>query len=363
MLKAYAIENLKSGMVVGRDVNDPDEGLLVRAGTVLNNATIFKLLDRPIFSIYIEEEEKKKHVAPTKRSLLDAPYVACYQQVYGQMEELLSKLREGAGLDIVLLESILSAENMRQLCDGSKAVSQLSNMDRSGDYLVHHSLHLAILAGLMGRWLRYDDQKRHDLVITGLLLDIGKIKIPDTILSKKGPLSDEEFRVIQKHAEYGYEMLKDTQLGTNRDILFGVLQHHERCDGSGYPYGVCRAQISDFGRIMAILDIYDAMTADRSYAKKKSPFDIFAILHDDIMSGKLDTEYGVYFTKHFCHALNGSWVRLSTGEVGHIVYLDESRVDALPIVQTLDDQFIDLSSNMSVKVEAILNAEEAQHAE
>ena len=82
-----------------------------------------------------------------------------------------------------------------------------------------------------------------------------------------------------------------------RDILFGVLQHHERCDGSGYPYGVCRAQISDFGRVMAILDIYDAMTADRSYAKKKSPFDIFAILHDDIMSGKLDTEYGVYFTK------------------------------------------------------------------
>lgn len=107
--------------------------------------------------------------------------------------------------------------------------------------------------------------------------------------------------------------------------------------------------ISRFGRLLAILDIYDAMAGDRVFAKRRSPFDVFAILYDDILNGKLDTEYGVFFLKNLCHSLNGSWVQLSNGEQGRIVYIDESRVTSLPVVQTASGEFIDLNTERGVK--------------
>jgi HD-GYP domain-containing protein (c-di-GMP phosphodiesterase class II) len=85
-------------------------------------------------------------------------------------------------------------------------------------------------------------------------------------------------------------MLSQTTMNANQDIMQGVLQHHERCDGSGYPSGLKGDKISKFGKILAILDIYDAMASDRVFAKRKSPFDVFSTLYDDILDGKLDTE-------------------------------------------------------------------------
>ena len=113
------------------------------------------------------------------------------------------------------------------------------------------------------------------------------------------------------------------------------------------------------GRILGILDIYDAMAADKSYAKRKSPFDIFAIIYDDILAGKLDPTYGVKFIRHLCQDLNGNWVALSNGEKGRIVYIDPSRVSSMPIVQTAHGKFVDLNTVRDVRIEAILTADEA----
>ena len=138
----------------------------------------------------------------------------------------------------------------------------------------------------------------------------------------------------------------------------GVLQHHERNDGSGYPHGTKAAEINDFGRILAIADIYDAMAANRVYAKKKNPFEVFGVLSDDIMNGRLDTEYGVLFIRKICHALNGSWLKLSNGKRAKIVYIDDSRMSALPVVQTPDGEFLDLNNTSGVKITALLNSQE-----
>ena len=101
------------------------------------------------------------------------------------------------------------------------------------------------------------------------------------------------------------------------------------------------------------------MAADRSYARRHSPFDIFQILMDDILAGRLDTRYGIPFIRNLCRDLNGSWVKLTTGEKGRIVYIDESRVSSLPIVQTTKNKFYDLNKEKDVHIEQILTAEEA----
>ena len=357
MLKAYAVENLRPGMVVGRDVMDGDMNVLIGRGMNLTLDLIYSLLDRPIFSVYIEEEEEAVDI-PGKEFLLDDAYMSCYDTVYRNLKLMFENLAEQGEFDAVALQEIMDEKNFRELCDGAKAVSQIHNMAREGSYLINHCLHVGILAGLMGKWLNLSILDQYNLVIAGLFIDIGKMRISSEILEKKGRLTEAEFDVIKKHTQFGHDMIGMTTLRANRDIMDGVLQHHERCDGSGYPNGLPQAQISRFGRILAILDIYDAMAGDRVFAKRRSPFDVFAILYDDILNGKLDTEYGVLFIKNLCHALNGNWVQLSNGERGRIVYIDESRVNALPVVQTTKGEFIDLNTTRQVKIESILTAAE-----
>ncbi len=358
MLKQYNLESLRAGMVLGRDVLDTNANVLIGKGTVLTQDMIYSLMDRPIFSVYIQEEEKEEINIPGREHLLDNAYVNCYESVYTRVYQLFVELLESEMLDVDELRAIVSDEIIPKLCDGAKAVSQIHNMSRSGDYLIHHCMHVAILAGLIGHWRKWPKDRQVDFVISGLLHDVGKQLIPPDILNKHGKLTPEEFRTIQKHPEHGYNMLKLGPLKDKQDILFGILQHHERCDGSGYPNGVKRDQINEFALILGILDIYDAMAADKAYARRKSPFDVFNILYEDVLKGKLDTEYGVYFMRKLCHSLNGNWVLLSTGEKGRIVYIDESRVKALPVVQVNDNKFIDLNRDSSVKIETILRAEE-----
>ncbi|WP_074671820.1 HD-GYP domain-containing protein [Selenomonas ruminantium] len=357
MLKVYAVEGLRAGMVVGRDIVDEQGNALISTGTTLTKEMIYGLLDRPIFSVYVEEEDPVVGV-PSKENLLDDDYLNCYEWVYQQLEVIFDGLVQRGEFSANALQRIMDEKNFNELCDGAKAVSQIHNMGQEGSYLVHHCLHVGILAGLMGRWLGWSVLDQYNLVIAGLFLDIGKMQVPKEVLEKQGKLTDEEFEQVKRHSQYGHDLLAGTTLNANQDIMQGILQHHERCDGSGYPLHLKKETISRFGRILAILDMYDAMASDRVFAKRRSPFDVFATLYDDILDGKLDTEYGVLFIKHLCHALNGNWVRLSNGEKGQIVYLDESRVRSLPVVQTEKGEFIDLNKNRDIKVECILTANE-----
>lgn len=355
--KAYPIESLRAGMKVARDVLDEDTNVLIGAGTVLDNAMIYNLLDRPIFSVYVEEEEPKVEI-PGKENLLDDSYMNCYATVYQELKQMYDALAQKGEFNAAALQEMMDEKNFTELCDGAKAVSQIHNMTRHGDYLVNHGLHVGILAGLMGKWLNWSILDQYNLVIAGLFLDVGKKRISNTILDKKGKLTQAEFDIIKKHPQLGHDLLSMTTLVANKEIMDGITQHHERCDGSGYPNKLKGDQISRFGKILAILDIYDAMAGDRVFAKRRSPFDVFAILYDDILAGKLDTEYGVLFLKKLCHALNGNWVALSNGERGRIVYIDESRVTSLPVVQTTTGAFIDLNTKRDVKIDAILTANE-----
>lgn len=359
MLKVYAVENLRSGLVVGRDIMDEKGNVLISTGTALTKEMIHGLLDRPIFSVYIEEKEPAAEV-PGQDHLLDDEYLDCYQDAYTKLAKMFQELAERGQFDAADLQALMDEKNFTVLSDGAKAVSQIHNMEHQEPYLVHHCLHVGILAGLMAKWLGLSMLDQYNLVIAGLFLDIGKLRIPADVLDKQGSLTESEFDMVKKHAQFSHDMISMTTLNANQDIMRGVLQHHERCDGSGYPNHLTAENISSFGKILAILDMYDAMASDRIFAKRRSPFDVFATLYDDILDGKLDTEYGVLFIKHLCHSLNGNWVGLSNGEKARIVYLDESRVRSLPVVQTLSGEFIDLGKNRDIKVECILTANEVK---
>ena len=359
MLKSCDVDNLRPGMKVGRDVKDFGGKVILKQDTILNAKKINSLIGYNIFSVYIDEVEEKPVVQIAgQNKMLDFSYLECYEQTYQKIHDIFYKVGQGFDLDIPLLDSVLENENIDKLCDNKIAVTQIHNMTRNGDYTIHHATNVGILAGLFAKWLRYPRQNMRELVMAGILTEIGKTKVPKAILNKKGKLDAEELLAVQRHVDYGYDMLKFTPLKEFQNVLLGVLHHHERCDGTGYPNHFKGRQISDYGKILAFLDIYDAMAANRSYAKRNSPFDIFKVLNGDIEKGKLDARFGILFMRHLRTSLKDCWVGLSDGQRAKIILLDPNNVVAQPIVQTPQNKFIDLNKAEDLKVEVLLTAQE-----
>ena len=359
MLRSYDVDVLRSGMKVGRDVLDIDGKVILKKNTTLNADMIQNLIGHNIFSVYIDEvEEEETANVVGQEHLIDSEYLDSYQKTYDKIYDVFYKFERHNELDLDTLNEIVTPENIKEICDGATAITQIHNMTRKGDYTIHHAANVGILAGIYASWLRYNQELTNDIILSGILSEIGKVKVPKEILNKKGKLDAEEFAQIKRHVDYAYDMLKLSALKNKTDILSGVLNHHERCDDSGYPNRLKGDQISDFGKIIGILDVYDAMAANRSYAKRNSPFDIFKVLYEDVLKGKIDTRFGILFMRNFRRALNGNWVGLSDGQRAKIVYIDEARVTDQPVVQTVKNEFIDLNKTSDLKVEALLTAQE-----
>ncbi|WP_314596043.1 HD domain-containing phosphohydrolase [uncultured Selenomonas sp.] len=375
MLKKYAVDQLKEGMVVGQAVYKEDMSVLLGEGTVLNQQMIDSLSERNIVSVEIREEDGEEALAPMpqksqgvqgapaktiplKEPILDEGYVRDYGDCFIELKSLFEVTKAHGSVDKDSAETL--AQNILPLCSGAKAVAHIHNMTPKGEYTIHHSLHVAILAGLMGKWLKMPRKDQLRLITAGALILIGNLRIEQAMLDKEGVLTPDERKIMQEHPKFGHELIMAGGLGEDKEIAEAVLQYHERGDGSGYPRGLVKEEIGKFARILAIMDMYDAMASDRSYAKKRSPFEVFNILSDDIMNGQLDTEFGFRFIRRVCHSLNGNWVKLSNDEAGKIIYIDESRLAALPVVQTMDGEFMDLNLRTDVKVEYLLTSREIE---
>ena len=356
--------------------NADSENVLVEGGTVLDKEIIKLLKEKGVASVYVDEDsilaavQKEKAVkrerakadelpAPERDAKLDRQYEEDYRYVYSEMEKLFKGAAETGKLNMDILQSVMSSGRLRDLYkEGATAVSMIYSMDQEGDYNLHHCVHLAILGGLMAKWMGLNGIDRQNLVLAGLFLDIGKQFIEKDLLEKKGRLTEEEFDILKNHVVDSFKVLERSDLSGRKDLMDGVIQHHERCDGSGYPSGLEGDQISAFGKVLAVLDSYDAMASSRTYAEKRSPFEVFKILYADVLDGKLDSEYAVLFMRKLNAALNGCWLRLSDGSAGRIVYIDESRVTAMPVVQLVDGGFIDLNTVKDITVVEIMTAAE-----
>lgn len=298
----------------------------------------------------------KTSVAPQNTALLESDYVRQYNDVYLNLSMFYEMTRKSGHIDAVAAKML--AEQFLPLCDNAKAIIHIYNIKTKGQYAIHHSVRVAILAGLMGHWLKMQRSERMRLIMAAFLLDIGATRLASSFLKKKGFYTKEDRALMQKHVHLGHMLVVNSPFRADPQIVGAVLQHHERNDGSGYPDGLQKEQICGFARILAILDIYDAMSSKHAYAKEHSPFDVFAELSDEFVTGRLDVGYGVPFIKNICDSLNGSWVRLTNGDKGKIVYIDESQLAAQPVVQMADGTFVDLNTLKTIRVDTLLKEQE-----
>ncbi len=259
------------------------------------------------------------------------------EKVYGEarslMGSLISNVKLGKPIDVGPVEE-LADEISGSVLANSNALLCLSQIREKDQYLLEHSINVGILMGVFARYLGYEGDTLHQLVTGALLHDIGKIRVPDHILNKQGKLTESEWNEMQNHVVYGEKVLRSSKGMTNTAIAI-CAQHHEKISGGGYPRGLKGDKISTVGKIASIVDIYDAITADRCYHNGKSPFSTMKILVD-LAKKDLDKNLVYQFVRCMGIYPVGTLVELENNKLAVVEQTDVKKAD-LPMVKVFFD--------------------------
>ena len=329
-------------MITDEEVRSEFGGVLIPPGTRLNRKLIDQLKETEIKEIpiktaaAIESEKDKKVIAKEK-----------YEKSLDDFSEAYKKAYYMKKVDFRTVRSLTEeAMEISQYLDLEDILKITRDIDM---YTYSHSLHVGILAHKFGNWLNLTENKISNLTTSALLHDIGKSRIKKEIITRPAPLTPEEYEEVKKHSEYGYKLLKKSNR-FSKSIMAGVLTHHERYHGGGYPLGLKKEEIPLFGRIIAICDTFDALTTDRPYQKAVSPFTAVKIMEEDFDS--FDHRLKMLFIEKVPYSLIGDRVVLSNDQLARVVFINPSHPEA-PIVKT-DDQYLDLSSQSELSIKKLL---------
>jgi HD-GYP domain-containing protein (c-di-GMP phosphodiesterase class II) len=247
-----------------------------------------------------------------------------YDQASTALGEQMERMRRGGKLEWSVLEQVV-APMIDSILRNRDAMTWLSRIKQTDDYTYGHSVSCGIYAIAFGRHLGLPKADLESLGLGGLLLDVGKTRLPKELLAKTGPLTSEEMTRVRAHVTHSEEIVKETPPIDAR-VLSMVRSHHERYNGEGYPDGLRGPDIPVFARIAGIVDFYDALITPRPYAPPISAFDAMRELDK-----RANTEFQAEMVEQFIQAIgvfpNGALVELSTGEVG--VVIEQNRVRRL----------------------------------
>ncbi len=226
----------------------------------------------------------------------------------------------------------------------------LHNMRQIDDSTFAHSVNVALIARMLGEWLHLPEEELDVLTLAGLLHDIGKCTIDPKILSKPEALTSVEFSQVKMHPKNGANILNSQKLDSR--IKLAALMHHERCDGSGYPAGLKRDEISDFAKIIAIADVYDAMTSNRCYRKGLCPFEVIATFEREGLE-KYETKYILVFLTRIIDTYMGNSVLLNDGSIGNILLINSQKLSR-PLLRLTNGEYVNLAKRPDLYIQGII---------
>ena len=361
--KTIFIFDAVEGDIVSEDIYTPDGNILVKKDTVLDYSIISNISGNHILEIKvydreseqsfedseIENNENEKYFDKIRKS-------AQYKQFKKTYDENIIDIKDGLN-EVVAnnapIDTDMLIEGTQQILSENKNSLQIFDMLHSmrqfDDLTYVHCVNVALIASIIGKWLGYGEDDIKVLIISGILHDIGKLMIPNEILTKPGKLSSDEFKIMKQHVNLGYEKLKNQNIDMR--VKEACLLHHEKCDGTGYPFGLKSKDIPAVAKIIAVADVYDAMTAARVYRGALCPFEVIKIMYNDAFT-KFDPAYILPFLKNVASSYIHNDVRLSEGRKGKVILINDNALH-LPVVQC-GDEFVDLSRSHGLSVSAII---------
>lgn len=365
-MRQINVSEIKPGMILAEEILSPKGQVLAERGTAINAQQLLHVSYYGIQQLWIQDEEdaieQYQFDAPDefigetqswriKNSQEFAEFKRAYEKCSNQLEQIVYDFvnKQTPLKDDELLKEIHTVFDKHST--GLGIMAMMLNIQELDTNTYKHSVNVAIISRVCGSWLGITDEKDLDvLTMCGLYHDIGKSLVPQEILTKPGQLNAEEFGRMAEHPLLGYNLLSD--LPIDRRIKLAALQHHERNDGSGYPYGLTKDFINKYSKIVAITDVYDAMTADRCYRAGICPFEVIAQFQRQDQT-KYDQSILQNFLQNIAESYIGTGVLLSDNSRGLITLVKKNALSS-PLVQLDNGEFVDLRERTDLYIRACI---------
>lgn len=306
-MRKVSLDKTRAGVRLARSILSLDGVVLVSAGVILTDEMIMTLRNYKFTEIYIEDDLSRGISVP---EIVKNEIIA---EVKTKIKNIMTTPSVKISVDGKKVMEIVD-KLLTTILQSDPIIMSLSDIRSIDDYTFSHSVNVCILSLITGTSMGIKGDNLKDLGIGALLHDIGKIMISDEILQKPSCLSANEFDEVKRHTVYGFEILKNSpDISATAHAI--ALYHHERIDGSGYPYSLKNSDIPVAARIVAVSDVYDALTTDRVYRKKMLPHEVvdymYSLSNKHFEKSVLDA-----FTRHVAHFPVGTAVLLNSGEKG-----------------------------------------------
>lgn len=340
MLKKISTKKLMPGMyIVDSGINWLDNPYLYSADKLATSELIESILSEGYQEVFIDTERSSEDslsedvlieaqfgetledsdvpedFTPPETSLaVEMPAAkAAYTSAIELSRIYMDGIRRGDNVDLHkakgLVDSVLAS-----LARNPDALMGLCKLRNTDNYTYSHSVNVSVLAIMFARHMSFPHNVQHAVGMAGIFHDLGKALVPLELINAPRQLTDEEFNILRKHPRLGYEHVKKTP-GFTQDILLGIYDHHERFNGSGYPRGISGDTISLTGRILAMADVYDALSSRRPYKEAMLPHKVLGIMYQ-----MRDEDFYPGFMENFIRMLGiypvGSVVQLESGDIG-----------------------------------------------
>ncbi|AOV06349.1 HD-GYP domain-containing protein [Sporosarcina ureilytica] len=357
------LHNLRPGLTISEDIYVNTHFPIVKKDTDLTNEHIQVLQMFNVKKVKVKETNQivpvQDEVEDIRQEELNAqdhhsnttPFQTSYLETVNKFKKEYVKWRVGIKPDIASVRSFI-VPLLKQYDSSETNLTFLSNVSNTKDYLYHHSIAVGLIAFSIGRKLDFSLGESIQLGLAGTLIDSGMAKIESSIIEKNAVLSEMEYSEVKKHPIYSYQMVKDSPL-LRTEMKLAILQHHERLDGSGYPRGDKQNNVLLHSQILALADVYHAMTSARIYRSKESPFKVLEIIREEEF-GKFDINV-IDTLYHVIGKLSlGTEVKLSNGIKGVVIFIYQD-APFRPIVKLNEDgSTIDLTKQRDITIDMII---------
>ena len=273
MLTEKQLTELTVGHYVVKIAQQQGSFSLSAPGHIKNNAVINHLKSKKVLSVFIDESKTLEASQTAKQppvSGITTETLKQAKQIFDEsksiQKELFSAALSGATLNLSPVIDITN-KSIDAIFNSPDSLACMLNIRHKDEYLLEHSVSVSIYITLFSRYLKLDRDIIEQLSVGAFLHDVGKIMIPEEILNKPGKLTDDEFTIMKTHANHSIDIIKKTP-GISKLSLDVAALHHEKINGQGYPFQVKGDKIHKYGRMIAICDIFDALTANRVYKKR-----------------------------------------------------------------------------------------------
>ncbi|MFD1019399.1 HD-GYP domain-containing protein [Thalassobacillus hwangdonensis] len=299
---------------------------------------------------YVPEEKIQMDVIHENNQAKDS-FADLYLKAVKEYKKWFSNWQAGSPINIQTIRNTI-VPLLEAGVESNNHIVKLHHYSTKDEYLYHHSVSSALIASFLAKKMNLERGEWIQVGLAALLSDCGMAKIDPKILFKQGSLTEAEYDEVKQHPKHSYRMVESIP-ALSKGAKLGILQHHERLDGSGYPFALKSEKLHIFSGIIAVSDMYHAMTSERLYRAKQSPFKVL----EEMMKaqfGRFNHEIVQTFITHMTNFSTGTKVKLSNNDLGEVVFIESSQPTRPMVRLQQNEEIIHLKNHLDVYIEEVV---------